>query len=45
MTVECSYDDCIQCGVCVKACREGDGMEDGRIVNDRHKCGTIVRVA
>ena len=23
MTVECSHDDCIQCGVCVKACREG----------------------
>ena len=31
MTVECNHDDCIQCGVCVKACRENAlTMEDGK---------------
>lgn len=44
MTVECSHDDCIQCGVCVKACREGAlSMEDGRIVIDRDKCNNCAR--
>ena len=42
--VECSHDDCIQCGVCVKACREGAlSMEDGRIVIDRDKCNNCAR--
>ena len=44
MTVECGHDDCIQCGVCVKACREGAlSMEDGRIVIDRDKCNNCAR--
>ena len=44
MTVECSHDDCIQCGVCVKVCREGAlSMEDGRIVIDRDKCNNCAR--
>ena len=44
MTVECSHDDCIQCGVCVKACREGAlSMEDGRIIIDRDKCNNCAR--
>lgn len=44
MTVECNYDDCIQCGVCVKACREGAlRMEDGKIVIDREKCNNCAR--
>lgn len=42
--MECSHDDCIQCGVCVKACREGAlSMEDGRIVIDRDKCNNCAR--
>ena len=44
MTVECNQEDCIQCGVCVKACREGAlSMEDGRIVIDRDKCNNCAR--
>ena len=44
MTVECNHDDCIQCGVCVKACREGAlRMEDGKIVIDREKCNNCAR--
>ena len=44
MTVECNHDDCIQCGVCVKACREGAlRMEDGKIVIDREKCNNCER--
>ncbi len=44
MTVECSHDDCIQCGVCVKACREGAlSMENGRIAIDRDKCNNCAR--
>lgn len=44
MTVECNHDDCIQCGVCVKACREGAlTMEDGRIAIDRDKCNNCAR--
>lgn len=43
-TVECNHDDCIQCGVCVKACREGAlRMEDGKIVIDREKCNNCAR--
>ena len=44
MTVECNHDDCIQCGVCLKACREGAlRMEDGKIVIDREKCNNCAR--
>ena len=44
MTVECNHDNCIQCGVCVKACREGAlRMEDGKIVIDREKCNNCAR--
>ena len=44
MTVESNHDDCIQCGVCVKACREGAlRMEDGKIVIDREKCNNCAR--
>ena len=44
MTVECNHDDCIQCDVCVKACREGAlRMEDGKIVIDREKCNNCAR--
>lgn len=44
MTVECNHDDCIQCGVCVKACREGAlCMKDGKIVIDREKCNNCAR--
>lgn len=39
MTVTCNHDDCIQCGVCVKACREGAlSMVDGKIEIDESKC-------
>jgi dissimilatory sulfite reductase (desulfoviridin) alpha/beta subunit len=32
-------DQCIQCGVCVKACREGAiTLEDGKITVDQSKC-------
>ena len=44
MTVECNHDDCIQCGVCVKACRENAlTMEDGKIVIDKDKCNNCAR--
>ncbi len=37
--VEWRSDKCIQCGVCVKACRENAlKMEDGKIVLDKDKC-------
>lgn len=39
MNVSYVEDDCIQCGVCVKACREGALSMDGdRVVIDREKC-------
>ena len=37
--VEWREADCIGCGVCVKACRQGAlTMEDGKIVLDKEKC-------
>ena len=42
--VKWKEDACIQCGVCVKACREGAlHMEDGKIVIDREKCNNCAR--
>lgn len=39
MTVEYKQDDCISCGVCVKACREGAlSMVDGKVELDESKC-------
>lgn len=39
MTVIYKEDACIQCGVCVKACRESAlTMEDGKVLIDREKC-------
>lgn len=39
MIVDYKEDACIQCGVCVKACREGAlTMKDGKVVIDREKC-------
>ncbi len=39
MTVIYKEDACIQCGVCVKACRERAlTMEDGKVLIDREKC-------
>ncbi len=39
MTVEYRQEACIQCGVCVKACRENAlSLEEGRILIDRERC-------
>ena len=39
MIVNYKEEDCIRCGVCVKACRESAlRMEDGKVVIDREKC-------
>lgn len=44
MVVSYVEEDCIQCGVCVKACREGAlTMEDGRIIIDESKCNNCAR--
>jgi anaerobic sulfite reductase subunit C len=44
MTVSCKEEDCIGCGVCVKACREGAlHMEDGKVVLDSSKCNHCAR--
>lgn len=37
-------EDCISCGVCVKACREGAlSMVDGKVVIDKEKCNNCGR--
>ncbi|MCQ2525493.1 MAG: 4Fe-4S binding protein [Lachnospiraceae bacterium] len=37
-------EDCISCGVCVKACREGAlSMADGKVVLDKEKCNNCGR--
>jgi dissimilatory sulfite reductase (desulfoviridin) alpha/beta subunit len=39
MTVKLSHEDCVLCGVCLKACGEGAlSMEDGKIKLDPDKC-------
>lgn len=39
MEVHCAQEDCILCGVCVKACREGAiSLENDAIVLNREKC-------
>ncbi|MCH4006984.1 MAG: 4Fe-4S binding protein [Eubacterium sp.] len=44
--VEWIPDKCIQCGVCVKACREGAvSLEDGKISIDQDKCTYCGRCA
>ena len=46
MTVECNHDDCIQCGVCVKACRtDAIKLEDGKIKVEESKCNYCGRCA
>ena len=46
MTVECNHDDCIQCGVCVKACRtDAIKLEDGKIEVEESKCNYCGRCA
>ncbi|MDD6637367.1 MAG: 4Fe-4S binding protein [Lachnospiraceae bacterium] len=44
MVVECDQSACIQCGVCVKACREGAiELKDGKITMDESKCNNCAR--
>lgn len=44
LIVKCDPEKCIQCGVCVKACREGAlTLEDGKIVLDSSKCNNCGR--
>lgn len=44
MIVSYKEDACIQCGVCVKACREGAlTMEAGKILIDESKCNNCAR--
>jgi dissimilatory sulfite reductase (desulfoviridin) alpha/beta subunit len=44
MVVTYQESDCIQCGVCVKACREEAlSMVDGKIVLDESKCNNCAR--
>ena len=44
MTVEYKQEDCITCGVCIKACRETAlSMEDGKVVLDESKCNNCGR--
>jgi dissimilatory sulfite reductase (desulfoviridin) alpha/beta subunit len=44
MTVSCDHDACIQCSVCVKACREGAiSLVDGKIELDEAKCNNCGR--
>ena len=44
MEVSYKQDACIECGVCVKACRTGAlSMEDGKIVLDESKCNKCAR--
>lgn len=44
LIVTCDQEKCIQCGVCIKACREGAlSLEDGKIVMDASKCNNCGR--
>ncbi len=44
MNVEYVAEDCISCGVCVKACRSGAlSLQDGKIVMDSTKCNKCAR--
>ncbi len=44
MAVSCKEEDCISCGVCIKACREGAlRMEDGKVLLDPSKCNHCAR--
>jgi dissimilatory sulfite reductase (desulfoviridin) alpha/beta subunit len=44
MTVSCDHEACIQCSVCVKACREGAiSLVDGKIELDEAKCNNCGR--
>ena len=44
MVVACDQSACIQCGVCVKACREGAiELKDGKITMDESKCNNCAR--
>lgn len=44
MIVHCAEEECIQCGVCVKACRENAlKLEDGKIILDESKCNNCAR--
>ena len=44
MTVEYKQEDCISCGVCVKACREQAlSMKDGKVEIDTTKCNNCAR--
>ena len=44
MTVEYKQEDCISCGVCVKACREQAlSMKDGKVEIDNEKCNNCAR--
>jgi dissimilatory sulfite reductase (desulfoviridin) alpha/beta subunit len=44
MVVSCDHEACIQCGVCVKACRENAlSMVDGKIEIEQEKCNNCGR--
>lgn len=44
MTVEYKEENCISCGVCIKACRENAlTFQDGKVVIDETKCNNCAR--
>ena len=44
MTVEYKEEECISCGVCIKACRQNAlSMQDNKVVIDTEKCNNCAR--